>query len=59
MNREKQMWDLAIAQTSLEEVTRILDAYFSVLPLQKRVDLQLAKANLEWAIEQTTVGLPS
>jgi hypothetical protein len=53
MKPETAKWLLNCAMRDHAQAEQILDTYFNVLPVDKRVELQLAKARLEFVIEET------
>lgn len=46
------LWVLSCARRDLVIADTVLDQYFDEIPVPKRVELQLARADLEWVIEQ-------
>lgn len=54
LSPEQARWLLVTAEHSRAEAEAILDAYFATLPVDRRVQLQLAKAEFEWTIEQVS-----
>jgi hypothetical protein len=53
MKAETAKWLLGCAVRDQRQAEEILDKHFNDLPVDKRVELQLAKAKLEWVIEET------